>query len=79
MAAEDRIPLTGTRMCLEKVVQPGEAVLRGRSARVKRWLGPSRNGGFRGKKDGLTWVLASRYGGFPGNVMEIFKPSLGMS
>lgn len=28
-AYHDRIPLTGTRMCLEKVVQPGEAVLRG--------------------------------------------------
>ena len=27
--AEDRIPLTGTRMCLERVLQPGEAVLRG--------------------------------------------------
>lgn len=31
-AYHDRIPLTGTRMCLERVLQPGEAVLRGQTS-----------------------------------------------
>jgi hypothetical protein len=70
-----RVPGCASKRWFSQVKQFFEDALHGWSG----GLGPQEMVDFfRGRKDGLTWVLASRYGGFPGHVMEIFKPFLGM-